>query len=403
MSLDEGAVLNRLQIIFWIALKEFRLTVRDPYVVLYLICPFILFPLALWGGAQSASVEEARLEKNPPRVAVSGDAGLDEALADESFAFVEASPDDVASGEAEIVIETDESSALLSVRIHHSSTRPDSRRALNPVRDAIKDFRQLRREAQVEARGLDLSLVAPLAIVQDEIGPEDKKLARLFGFIMSIIMVTSLVLGTLYPALSVVVNEREGSSLETTMLLPVSASNHVLAKWITCTLWSLTFAAIAGAGMALTVAQVQTLFIETDITLPIQTSQMLSAGLILIVTAGFIAALAMAIVSPARDFKQGEVLATFGMMTPLLALAMIGGMGLFTGDRSLSFLPLASTTAAIGDALAGDLKLSSTLWTCAMHACLALGALGLVSALFRREDYVSGQFSLSSLMPWRSK
>ena len=402
-SFSRGGVLHRLRIIFWIALKEFRTTVRDPYVLLYLLVPFVLFPLAVWGGTQFAIVEDARLEKSPPRVSVSGDPGLVEALSAESFASVEATADDVGAGNADIVVDASGTEDLLSVRIHHSSTRPDSRRALDPVRNAVKDFRQQRREERVTDRGLSPELVAPLEVFRDEIGPEDKKLARTFGFLISMIMVTSLILGTIYPSLSMVVTEREGSSLETTLLLPVPSSLHVLGKWITCSLWSLTFASVAGIGLTLTVAQIQTLVLETNISLPIHAGQMVSAGLILVVTAGFIAATAMAVVSPARDFKQGEILVTMGMMTPLLVLSMIGAIGLYSGDRDLCFLPLASTTTAIGDAIAGDLSLGETAWACGVHGVLAVGALAIVAALFRREDYISGQFSLRSLIPWRSK
>ena len=211
-----------------------------------------------------------------------------------------------------------------------------------------------------------------------------------------------VILGSLYPALSVIVMEREHSSLETTLVLPVPTWMHIAGKWAACTFWSTTTGILGTAGLIFTLLQ-----LEMSFNVPLFGSlptprQLLAAVLMLACAAGFASAFAMLTSAPARDFAQGEAVVQTITMFTLIVLSSLGIYGVYTGSGAGTSVPMASAAAAIEAAWFGQLELAVAIRVAGIHLGCTLLCLLPVGWLFRREDFIAGRTTLHNLLPWRS-
>ena len=364
--------------------------------------PFLVVPLLLWGGVQFMAFQRGSLERFPLKVAVSGDDDIRQLLEKRGFELVDGGPGALAERRVQLAIEAQQVGPLLEVKIHHDSGRDKSQLSLPKARAAMRELRQLRWEQLVAERDLDPGLVVPLRPVRKSFGPEEVGLSRFLGLFLAGMALFSIVLGSLYPALSVVVLEREHSSLETTLVLPVPAWLHIAGKWAACTFWATTTGLLGVAGLVVSLLQLEASFGVRLFSFSPSPLQFLAAGLIVVCAAGFASAFAMLTSAPASDFAQGEALTQTVTMVTLLGLAALGLYGLYTGSGAGASLPMAGAAAVLDAALFGQLEPSAVIRVAGIHLLGALVCLFPVTWLFRREDFIAGRTTLRGLLPWRS-
>jgi len=393
-----------LSAIVWIALKELRSTAREPYVVIYLLLPFLALPLCVWGGIQFAVLEKGRMEQFPPKVTVTGSDDLSELLEKQGLEPVDGEPQELLDGTAQLAVEAEQLGPILKVKLHHDSGNRRSQWSLRKAKEAMRELRQLRWEQLAAERGLDSAIVAPLTIEKKGIGLKESGLfGRFIPLILAGMALFSVVLGSMYPAISVVVMEREHSSLEATLALPVPAWQHIVGKWLACTFWATATGFLGVLGIVLTLLQLEAGLEATLFVLPTSLLQLLGAGLMLLCAAGFSAAFAMLISAPAPNFAEGEALVQSVVMLTLDGLVCLGLYGVYSGTGASSFVPIAGVAPALDAALAGELEPSVAICVLCTHLLGTLFCLLPVTWLFRREAYIVGRTALRDLLPWRSQ
>ena len=389
--------------IFLIALKELRSTTRDPYVVIFMLLPFLAVPLIMWGSVELHGFQAGSLERFPPKVAVSGDADIREVLEKQGLELVDGGPPALAAGRVDLAIEAEQVGPLLEVKIHHDSGNNRSQMSLRTARVALRKLRQLRWEQLVEERGLDPGLVVPLRLTRESSGPKNEGPRRILGLILTGWSLFCVILGTLYPALAVVVMEREHSSLETTLVLPVPTWMHIAGKWAACTFLSTTTGILGATGLIFTILQLGMSFNVPLFGLLPNPRQLLQAVLMLACAAGFASAFAMLTSAPARDFAQGEALVQTITVFTLLVLSSLGIYGLYTGSGAGASMPMASAAAAFEAAWFGQLEPALAIRVAGIHLGCTVLCLLPVIWLFRREEFITGRTTLRNLLPWKSR
>ncbi len=238
--------------------------------------------------------------------------------------------------------------------------------------------------------------------MKESFGPGNKGLGRFIGLLLTGMALFGVILGSLYPTLSVVAMEREHSSLETTLVLPVPSWIHIAGKWATCTFWSTTTGILGAAGVILALLQLEKSYDGLLLDFSVNPRQPLATVLVLACIAGFACAFEMLASAPARDFAQGEAFSQFAYFI-LIGLGTLGIYDLYTGSGAGASLPVVSAAAAFEAAWFGQLEPAVAIRVAGIHLGCTLVCLLPVTWLFRREDFIAGRTTLRNLLPWKSR
>jgi hypothetical protein len=361
------------------ARAEVRQLVRDPHVVAYLLGPIALYPMLLWGISALFMAEAARVEREPLRVAVVGQAPPP--LEQAPFVATAGDLAALARGDVDLVVEASERGATL----HHDGNRPRSQRAADTAKKRLRDLgmARLKEQAGGRARGA----FAVWHVEREAVGGVEAVTGHAIAALVPGIAALMMMLGAIYPAVAVVVAEREQGTLETLLVTPVPRWAPLLGKAAAATL--AVFASAIGNAVALrlTVVHMLALMADDDLPpIPIWPVDLALALPVVAATSFLIASAAILAVLPAKTFKDGEMI-----LTLVMALAMIpaiaGMLSVVAGRAAdVTWIPLANATAVGASALIGELT-----WQRAWLATLENGVLGglllaVAGALVARAD-----------------
>lgn len=381
------AVLRQILLVFE---KELRATVRDPHVLAYLLFPVLLYPALIVGVISLMSYSDSRLEGQRWRVDVRGPSDLVAAVLtdnDRATGGLEA----LAAGELDLVVVGEETDGRLAVTLDYVSTRPTSAAALRDVESLLDDLHDTRSEAALASVDLPPEL-AERTVIRRKVRRGSGQVARWFAAVLlcGVVPIGMLVAG-IYPAVDLIVSERERSTLETTLVAPVPR-HAILGGKVLATMALMLVAALGNAvALALTANQVVTLLTEGKGTLWLPPLATLAVLPCLVATALFFAGANLLAVLPARTFKEGEYLAST-LMTVLIGVLMlgIGAIALDWTHWAWRVFPGPNLVIALYLALVDELTLSWVLWPTLANTAAGLGLVALCARFFQHEGALFG-------------
>jgi sodium transport system permease protein len=242
-----------LRAALWVAQKELVCALRDRQTVLYaIVIPLALYPVILWVLIQGALLVQGRDEQTAVVVGLAAEApealpeGLHAALA--GAPIVRGAPlggrDRLHVEVAPTPLERDAARAWLEgpggpdavlwvprpgggagahphARLFHDSTDRQSRIASARVRERVEAFALDLRTSAVLAGGGNPEGLVPFEVEVTNAAPERDMLAYLLAFLLPTLLVVMCVMGAFFPAVDLTAGEKERSTAETTLLLPI--------------------------------------------------------------------------------------------------------------------------------------------------------------------------------------
>ncbi len=376
-----------------VAATELRRTLRDPHVVAYLMAPIVLYPMILWGALQLSLYEEGRKEREPIRVEVTGPAPIVDALSEAPFVAGSGGLAALDADTLDVIVEVEADGEAWTATVHHASTRPRSRRGLDEVRAALGRVRKRRLQALAEAAGVAPEVLDPPDVVEEPLNGVESFVAGVAALIVGYIGAFAMLLSAIYPAIDVVVAEREKGTLETMLLVPTPRFAILVGKAVGCaTLVGL--AALGNMGsLWLTLGHMASLMpgdVEIEVQLGSEPLSMLLALPALAATALLVSSIAILAVLPARTFKEGEVIVTTAVMSGLLPIIVLLVAVLAGESEWLWWLPVANLMLVLQRALMGELSVLLAVGVTLEGLVLAGLALAAAAALAGREDFLVG-------------
>lgn len=381
-------------------LTEIRSALRDRHVVIYsLLLPVFLYPALIWFFSQGYQYRMGALEKQISRVAWEGEENLpvlfDRLRADARFDIGGA-----AAGGGEGRVGTGELDAyLLGVRGENGEPRIEA--VLDLSRDRSKTTRErleevwtaLRREMREERLGdfgaTDGTLTV-FSIREENVASPEEMGRFLLALILPMILVIMLSMGAMYPAIDVLVGEKERGTLEGLLAAGAPRASLVAGKFLV--VLAASFAALTAnlASMIFTIRHQASLFGGADeLTIGVPWSAIpvvLAGGLLL---GAFFAASMILIASFARTFKEGQ-----GYLTPFYLVCLVPAIGGsvpsldFTAATAL--IPLTNVTLLFRSALLGRYPAVPVLLTFLSLSLYLAAALGLAQRVMGREEFFLG-------------
>ncbi|MCR5215278.1 MAG: ABC transporter permease subunit [Eubacterium sp.] len=122
------------------------------------------------------------------------------------------------------------------------------------IKEVLDELSKEKTEILIEEAGLDAeNIIKPFDIERTNIASQEQSAGSILGMILPFMMIISLLMGTMYPAIDTTAGEKERGTLETLLTLPVKNHEIIIAKFITVALMGIISALLNLISMAVMV------------------------------------------------------------------------------------------------------------------------------------------------------
>lgn len=384
--------------------KEITDILRDKKTMLMMIVvPLILYPLLFMGSLMfvskmaNASTEKSYTValdgvKDPATMkAIFKDKGAER---DYSFEFVEPDGDItdasmLEEGKIDVYITESVSDNRPYYSINYLASETDSRTAAGMAENILSDYRT--DLTSIKLKDLSLSedeILKPVQYAYKDHSSNEENIGYLMGMIIPFLMIVSVLMGAMYPAIDTTAGEKERGTLETMLTLPVSNKELITAKFM-----AVSTIAVASALLNLLSMGFVTVYVADSMKLA-GTAQisgwkfvpsLLITLLCVVSFAMFTSAVSLCVCIRAGSFKEAQ-----NISTPLMLIFMMGGMAAMIPDMKLdnvtSLIPVVNISMLISSLFKFDFDPGLILMVLLSNVAYSALAVIIMAEVFAAED-----------------
>lgn len=374
--------------------KEVMNAVRDRRVLIStVIVPLLVLPLVTMLPMMMMGKKEHEAQERPSTVVLTGlkYPELEQALrVTNRFTFD--APDSmdrrIRQGRIDAGIEvTDlpENQRSAKVKVLFDATRTESRAAADKVKLVIADLSRQIVSRQIDTTKVNLN---PVLAIPTNVS-SDKEMAGFFiGMLVGMMGIIGLITGAMVMAIDSTAGEKDRRTLEVLLAAPIARNSIVVGKYLATVLTAMVSVVLMTTGYAFSFIIGLRSLGDAGLgsgTLAISFPAVAVILLVMLVTAGFISALEMAVSIFARSYREAQ-----GYLTPLTFLAVIPVVFMQTissnPNPALFYIPLMNAMLLIRELLMGAIVPDHILRTVMTTLVCAAIALRLAFSMFRRES-----------------
>jgi len=350
----------------WVARKELVTSFRDRQTLIYaVVLPLCMYPVLFWVMVQGALFVQGKRERTEVTVGLAlSEPGRDTDALEQALARPPADP---ASQAWTPVAEGDEAPVIAPVLLRRSSTALDAEGArawleepeaegaldavlwIGPGGEALgrlyfdsTDSRSRLARARVEARlgpyleraravaaverGLGAEELDSFDVQRANVAPERDMFAYVLSFLLPMLLVVMCVMGAFFPAVDLTAGEKERTTVETTLVLPVKRLAVQQGKILAVCASSVLATALNLLALGLSAGHLLSM-ISGRFDVGVTELPLLALVAILplaLLFAFFVSALLVAVASLAASFKEGQAL--LGPVQMLFILPAMAGV-----------------------------------------------------------------------------
>lgn len=272
------------------------------------------------------------------------------------------------------------------VAIFYDSTRTASDLARERVRDRLPPYAKELRVSRLPAGSDAAELVPFQKLAAHNIAPDREQGAYLLSFLLPMLLVIMTVMGAFFPAVDLTAGERERSTSETTLLLPVPRLSVHQGKILAVCAGSVIATVLNLFALALSAGHLIHMFSQgTRVQIDVPIGAFVAMAPLALLFAFFVSAALTGIASLARTFKEGQALlgpVQMVFIVPAMASA-IPGLEL---TPKLACIPVLNVVLAFRSLISGrSLPLEYTLTGASLFVS-ALIAIVVAVKLLSRES-----------------
>ena len=348
--------------------KEMLDVLRDKKtVIMMLVVPVILYPLVFIGAMQVVAMISSNMEEQNYRVAIEAEdegAFLHELTQydDSSYTItiVDAeSIDDYGAAleneELDVYVRGTMQGGKLKYDVYYISSVTNSDYAMNIVMDVFDEYREELTRGRIKDAGLDIhEILEPIIYENKNTASTEQSLGSIMGAILPFMLVISLLMGTMYPAIDTTAGERERGTLETILTLPVTNRQLIVSKFLTVAVIGMISALLnimSMGGIAFYMYKI--LDMQTDVA-GFDMAKFYPAILVSILSifafSLFISAVTMCVTAFAKSYKEAN-----NYITPLMLVVMfVGYIGFIPNielTQTMAMIPVANICLLIKNML----------------------------------------------------
>lgn len=356
--------------------KEMLDVFRDKKtVIMMLAIPVILYPLIFIGAMQVAMMISSSMEEQNYRIVVDAeDDGAFSQMLVEKSSIRETESDEetytitlVDAGsitdyekalndeEIDVYVSGMMQNGKLQYDIYYLSSATNSSYASNLVLDVFDEFKERLTEEKIREAGLDVhEILEPVLYENKDTASSEQSLGSIMGAVLPFMLIISLMMGTMYPAIDTTAGERERGTLETILTLPVTNRQLIISKFLTVALIGIVSALLnifSMGGLAFYMYQIMDMQTEAQ---SFEIARFLPAILVCMLAifafSLFVSAVTMCVTSFAKSYKEAN-----NYITPLMLVIMLTGYIGFIPNieltQTMAMIPVANICLLIKNML----------------------------------------------------
>lgn len=225
--------------------KEMLDILRDKKTILVMILiPLVVYPLLFFGTMMIATQVLSNQETATYRIAfeqIDAKEEIQSVMAEEEekmgylFETVEVKDAGQAlqQGKIDAYLTQQKKDGQIAYEIQYLSTGSASSTAADHMMTVLEDYREQLRMNAVEQAGMDITTVLyPITATQTDHASNEENFGQLLGAILPFLLVVSILMGAIYPAIDATAGEKERGTLETLLTLPVSNIQLIFSKFL---------------------------------------------------------------------------------------------------------------------------------------------------------------------------
>ena len=303
------------------------------------------------------------------------------------------------------VTSSKDSSEKTVYEVYYVSSITNSSYAAGIVRDVVDELSREESKEKIQAAGLDADVIMnPVVCESEDLASSEQSAGSILGMILPFLLVLSLLMGTMYPAIDVTAGEKERGTLETLLTLPVSNREIIFSKFFTVAIIGiisalLNIVSIAFMGtymirlMGDAVESMGISFAGIDIGKFIPA--IIFTVLAILAFSLFISAVTMCITSLAKSYKEAN-----NYITPLMLVVMLTGYIGFIPNieltHTMALVPVANICLMIKNLLLFKVEYKLVAVVLVSNVLYAIVAVLILSRIYDSENVLfdEGKFSL---------
>lgn len=303
------------------------------------------------------------------------------------------------------VTSSKDSSGKTVYEVYYVSSITNSSYAAGIVRDVVDELSREESKEKIQAAGLDADVIMnPVVYESEDLASSEQSAGSILGMILPFLLVLSLLMGTMYPAIDVTAGEKERGTLETLLTLPVSNREIIFSKFFTVAIIGiisalLNIVSIAFMGIYMirlmgdAMESMGISFAGIDIGKFIPA--IIFTVLAILAFSLFISAVTMCITSLAKSYKEAN-----NYITPLMLVVMLTGYIGFIPNieltHTMALVPVANICLMIKNLLLFKVEYNLVAVVLMSNVLYAIVAVLILSRIYDSENVLfdEGKFSL---------
>lgn len=280
-------------------------------------------------------------------------------------------------------------------RINYLASETDSQTAASMIEDMLEEYRQsLREERLIEAGLLPEDILYPISYEYQDISSNEETMGSFLGYIIPFLMITSILMGAMYPAIDTTAGEKERGTLETLLTLPVRNLEMIMSKFLATATVAVAAALLNLISMGILGAYMyESMQVASDVAMEFNMISYLPAIFIMIlcvaVFALFASAVCLCVCIFARSFKEAQ-----NYTTPVMLVFMFAGMAGMIPSVSLngstSLIPVVNVALLIVELFKFHFDMGLIAMVLFSNVAYSLLAVVVMTKLFNSEDILFG-------------
>lgn len=264
--------------------------------------------------------------------------------------------EDLKNENIDAYITVEETESQIEYVIHYMFANTNSNTAAGMLEEEIESYSIRVAEENVMKQGLDVNKVLyPVVATMDDQSSNESSIGSLFGGFIPFLLVTSIVMGCIYPAIDATAGEKERGTLETLLTLPVGNMELIASKFLsvaTIAVFSVFMNVLSMGGVVMYLYSTMTALSDgaTDLDLGSFIPAILITVLCVIAFSLFISAITMIVCSFAKSFKEAN-----NYVTPIsLVVMLVSYVGLIPTielNETMALMPVANICLLVKDLL----------------------------------------------------
>lgn len=284
--------------------------------------------------------------------------------------------------------------------VRYLSSITNSSQASDMIEDKLQLYKQKLEAKRLELMGYDAEmLMHPIHIEWVDMSNKEERLGSVMGAILPFLLITSILMGAVYPAIDTTAGEKERGTLETLLTLPVKNDELILGKFFAVALVAVVSAVLNLLSMGIMAGFLFNMMGTADE----EYATMNLAGFVpavivvlfcVVAFAMFISAVTMCVTTFAKSYKEAN-----NYVTPLLLVVMftgyIGFIPNITFTPLLAAIPVVNICLLINNLLVFKYNFYLIMIVLITNVAYAFLAVWVLGKIYNSEDIVFGEGGMS--------